>query len=160
MRRYWRGFVVASRFDAGAVFASVIPPQTLYELGGFTTLPSYDFKEFGGDRAALGTGLLAYHFPIWRTPKRIRFLVLPGLSPGIGTGIRAGWTQASSAAARQALLALGGDGITPLSRPTDRIRATADFRLTVLSGAFGFGVSRPIDQPGRWKPYFAWGTSF
>ena len=160
MRQYWHGFVVASRVEAGAVFASVIPPQTLYELGGFTTLPSYEFKEFGGDRAALGTGLLAYHFPIWRTPKRVKFLVLPGLSPGVGTGIRGGWAEASGPAARQALLDLGGDGITPLSRSTDRIRATVDVRLTVLSGAFGVGVSRPIDEPGRWKPFFAWGASF
>src|SRR6185503_19282743 len=133
-RRYWRGFVVASRLDAGAVFASVIPTQQLYELGGYADLPSYGYKEFGGDRAALGTGLLAYHFPVLRRPTRIKSLVLPGLSPGIGVGAAAGWSQASNAAARQALLALGGDGITPLSRPTDRIRATADFRITVLSG--------------------------
>jgi len=159
-RRYWHSFILASRLDAGAVFASIYPPQTLYELGGYATLPSYEYKEFGGDRAALGSTSIAYQFPLWRTPRRIRWLVIPGLSPGITSGIRGGWTEASSDAARQALFALGGDGVTPLSRPTDRIRAIADVRLTVLSGALGFGISRPIDHAGRWKPYFAWGSAF
>jgi hypothetical protein len=159
-RRYWRGFVLAARLDAGAVFASVIPPQTLYEMGGYADLPSYGYKEFGGDRAALGTSLIAYQFPILRTPRRVKFLVLPGISPGVGTGIQGGWAQASSDAARTALLALGGDGVTPLSRPTDRIRATADFRFTLLAGAIGAGFARPIDQPGKWKPFFVLGGTF
>ena len=159
-RRYWRGFVVVSRLDAGAVFASVIPPQQLYEMGGYADLPSYGYKEFGGDRAVLGTGLLAYHFPVLRTPKRVKALVVPGLSPGIGAAVQGGWTQASSGAARAALLALGGDGVTPLSRPTDRIRATADVRFTILSGAAGVGIARAIDQPDRWTPFFGLGLSF
>lgn len=159
-RQYWRGFVVASRLDAGAVFAPVIPPQQLYELGGYADLPSYDYKEFAGDRAALGSALVAYHFPVLRTPRRIWSLVFPGLSPGIGSAVQGGWTAASGSAARQALLALGGDGVTPLSRPTDRIRATADFRLTFMSGALGVGIARAIDQPDAWKPFFGIGLSF
>jgi hypothetical protein len=159
MRQYWRGLVLASRLDAGAVFGSVIPPQVMYEVGGVYDLPSYGYKEFGGDRAVVGRTLAAYHLPIGRTPIRIARLVLPGISPGIGAGIQGGWTDASSSAARAALLALGGDGVTPLSRPTDRVRATADFRLTFLSGAIGFGMSRPIDQAGGWKPFFLWGAS-
>lgn len=159
-RQYWRGIVVASRLDAGAVFGSVLPPQVMYEVGGVYDLASYDYKEFGGDRAAVGRALAAYYLPIGRTPLRIGRLVLPGISPGIGAGIQGGWTDATTNAARDALLALGGDGVTPLSRPTDRVRATADFRLTLLSGAIGFGVSRPVDQPGGWKPFFVWGASF
>lgn len=159
-RRYWSGFVAVSRLDAGAVFASVIPPQQLYELGGYADLPSYEYKEFGGDRAALGSGLLAYHFPFLRTPKRIRDIVVPGLSPGIGAGITGGWTEASNEAARTALLALGGDGVTPLSCPTDRVRATANFRLTIMSGAIGGGIARAIDRPEKWKPFFGMGLSF
>jgi hypothetical protein len=160
MRRYWRGFVLASRVDGGAVFGSNLPPQTLYEMGGYADLPSYGYKEFGGNRAALGAGMIAYQFPVLRTPRRVKFLVIPGLSPGLGGGVQGGWADASSAAARSALLALGGDGVTPLSRPTDRIRATADFRVTFLSGAMGAGFARSIDQPGRWKPFFVWGASF
>ncbi len=75
-------------------------------------------------------------------------------------GIQGGWTDATTEAARSALRSLGGDGITPLSRPTDRVRATADFRVTFLSGALGFGISRPIDQPGEWTPFFVWGAAF
>jgi hypothetical protein len=160
MRQYWRGIVLASRLDAGAVLGSLLPPQVMYEVGGVYDLPSYDYKEFGGDRAAVGRVLTAYHLPLARTPLRLGRLVLPGISPGIGAGIQGGWTAATSDAARGALLALGGDGVTPLSRPTERVRATADFRLTLLSGAIGFGVSRPIDQPGEWKPFFVWGASF
>ena len=160
MRQYWRGIVLASRLDAGAVFGSMLPPQVMYEVGGVFDLPSYEYKEFGGDRAAVGRALAAYYLPVGRTPIRIKRLVLPGISPGIGAGIQGGWTDATSDAARTALLALGGDGVTPLSRPTDRVRATADFRLTFLSGAIGVGMSRPVDQPGEWKPFFVWGASF
>jgi hypothetical protein len=159
-RTYWRGLVFASRVDGGAVFGSTLPPQTLYELGGGLDLPSYRYKEFGGDRAALGRALGAYHFPVLRTPIRLRWLVLPGLSPGIGAGVQGGWAEASSPAARSALLALGGDGVTPLSRPTDGVRATADVRFTLLSGAIGAGFARPIDHAGKWKPFFVWGAAF
>ncbi|MEX2179475.1 MAG: hypothetical protein WD801_12245 [Gemmatimonadaceae bacterium] len=159
-RRYWRGLAFASRVDAGAVFGEELPPQVLYEMGGGLNLPAYGYKEFGGDRAALGRGLVAYQLPIMRAPRRLGALVVPGLGPGIGLGAHAGWTEVSSAAGQAAILALGGDGVIPLSRPTERVRATADLRLTFLSGAIGVGVSRPIDGPGEWKPFFVWGASF
>ena len=159
-RRYWRGFIFASHLDAGAVVGKVIPPQMLYELGGGDNLPSYKYKEFGGDRAALGRGLVAYYFPVLRTPKRVGRLIIPGLSPGIGAGIHGGWTGALSPAARASLLGLGGDGVTPLSSPTGRVRATADFRVTILSGAIGAGIARPVDQNARWRPFFVWGAGF
>lgn len=160
MRHYWHGLAFASRIDAGALFGSVLPPQVMYEIGGVHDLPSYEYKEFGGDRAAVGRALAAYYLPFARSPLRIGRLVLPGISPGIGMGIQGGWTDATTDAARSALLSLGGDGVTPLSRPTERVRATADFRVTFLSGALGFGISRPIDQPGEWKPFFVWGAAF
>jgi hypothetical protein len=160
IRRYWRGVVLASRVDAGMVFGPVLPPQMLYELGGGLDLPSYKYKEFGGDRAALGRALAAYHFPILRTPRRVWQLVLPGISPGIGAGVQGGWAEVSSDAARRAMLGLGGDGVTPISRPTDGIRATADVRFTILSGAVGAGFARPLDHQGKWKPFFVWGAAF
>lgn len=153
MRRFWHGVVLASRVDAGVVLGSVLPPQVMYELGGSHDLPSYDYKEFGGDRAALGRGLIAYHFPVLRTPIRLAGIVLPGLSPGIGAGAQGGWAEASSPAARDALLLLG-------SSPTQRIRASADFRFTLLAGAIGAGFARPIDEQGPWKPFFVWGAAF
>ena len=85
--------------------------------------------------------------------------MLPGLSPGLGAGAQGGWTEASSSAARTALLALG-DGLTTISSPTRRVRATVDLRLTLLSGAIGFGMARPVDHADRWKPFFLWGAAF
>ena len=159
-RQYWHGVAFSTRLDAGAVTARVIPPQALFEMGGGMELPSYGYKEFGGDRAALGRGLAAYYFPVLRRPMRLGRLILPGVSPGIGFGAQAGWTEASSAAARAALLTLGGDGVTPLSRPTGKVRSTIDARLTLLSGALGFGMARPVDEGGRWRPFFVWGAAY
>ena len=159
-RRYWRGLALASRVDGGVIVSDDPPPQSLYELGGGLSLPAYGYKEFAGDRAALGRALLAYQLPVLRAPVRVARFVFPGLSPGIGTGVQSGWAEASTDPARRALLALGGDGITSVSRPTERVRATLDARITVLSGAIGAGLARPIDHAGRWKPFFVWGASF
>lgn len=161
-RRYWRGLIFASRVDGGAVFGggSTLPPQVMYELGGGADLPSYSYKEFGGDRAALGRGIVAYYFPVLRTPRRMGRLMIPGISPGLGAGVHGGWADASSAPARTALLGLGGDGVTPLSRPSGRVRATADLRVTLLSGVIGAGIARPVDHSGAWRPFFVWGAGF
>jgi hypothetical protein len=153
MRTYWRGVVLASRIDGGAVFGSVLPPQVMYEMGGVRDLPSYSYKEFGGDRVAIGRALVAYHFPVLRSPVRLGPIMLPGISPGIGAGVQGGWAEASTPAAETALQILG-------SVPTERIRATADVRFTLLGGALGAGFARTIDQPGRWKPFFVWGAAF
>ena len=153
MRTYWRGLVLASRIDGGAVIGSVLPPQVMYEMGGVRDLPSYAYKEFGGDHVAIGRALVAYHFPTLRSPIRLGPIVLPGISPGMGAGVQGGWTEASTPAARTALQQLG-------SVPTERIRATADLRFTILSGAIGAGFARTLDQPGRWKPFFVWGAAF
>ncbi len=149
-RRYWHGVAFASRVDAGAIRGAPLPPQVMYELGGVRDLPSYTYKEFGGDRAAIGRGLASYQFPVLRTPFRFGPIVIPGLSPGIAAGAQAGWAEASTDAARAALLALG-------STPTGRVRATADVRFTLLSGALGVGLARPVDRAGPWKPFFVWG---
>ena len=159
-RRYWHGLIFATRLDGGAVVGSVLPPQTLYEIGGGDNLPSYGYKAFGGDRAAIGRGMVAYQFPVLRAPRRLGPLVIPGLSPGLGAGIHGGWAGIASTAARTGLLALGGDGITPLSAATERVRATADIRLTFLSGAMGGGIARPVDHPARWRPFFVMGAAF
>ena len=152
-RTYWHGVVFASRIDAGTVIGDELPPQLLYELGGSMSLPSYEYKEFGGDRAAIGRAMAGYHFPVLRTPRRIGFLMIPGLAPGVAAGVQSGWAEAASPSGRAALQRLG-------SVPTQRVRATADYRLTFLSGALGVGMARPIDQAGRWKPFFFWGSSF
>ncbi|HJQ20516.1 MAG TPA: hypothetical protein VJ867_09230 [Gemmatimonadaceae bacterium] len=159
-REYWHGLVFASNGQAGAILGANPPPQAMYEIGGSDQLPGYGYKEFGGDRAAIGSGLIAYHLPVLRKPFTLGMLVVPGISPGVGAGIHGAWTEISSAAARRAILALSGDGVTPLSRPTDGVRATADVRFTLLSGAIGFGLARAIDHPDGWSPFFGFGLSF
>ena len=152
-RKFWRGVVFASRIDAGTVIGDNLPPQVLYELGGAMSLPSYEYKEFGGDRAAIGRAMAGYAFPVLRTPRRLGFFVIPGLAPGVAAGVQSGWAEASSASGRAALARLG-------SVPTTGVRATADYRLTFLSGAMGVGMARPIDKAGKWEPFFVWGASF
>ena len=63
----------------------------------------------------------------------------------------------SSDAAEKALLELGStlepqsSKMVPLSRPTGGMRASAEFLATFFSGALALGVTRPIDQAGKWK---------
>ena len=39
----------------------------------------------------------------------------------------------------------------PISRPTNGVRASAEFLLTFFNGALAAGVTRVIDRPGPWK---------
>jgi hypothetical protein len=63
----------------------------------------------------------------------------------------------SNAAAQSALVELGTaiDPVTgisiPVSRPTNGVRASAEFLLTFFNGALGAGVARAIDTRGAWK---------
>jgi len=158
-RRYWHGLLFASRVDGGIVTGDVLPPQVMYEVGGGLNLPAYEYKEFGGDRAAAGRALVAYYLPFMRAPKRFGRLILPGLSPGIGAGINGGWAEVSNAAASTAMSQLVG-GVAPIPTGTGRVRASADVRLTVLSGLLGFGMARPLDHQDGWKFFFVWGAGY
>jgi hypothetical protein len=159
-RRELGPFQLYARGDAGTLLGSPAP-QAMFEIGGDLGLSGYDYKEFAGDRAALVRTLLGYTLPILRAPIRLpSALVLPGLAPGLAAGIHGGWTEVSSPAAREALLELGTttdaeSGLpVPLSRPTNGMRASAEFLVTFFSGALALGVTRPIDQTARWK--FTW----
>jgi hypothetical protein len=154
-RRELGPFQLFSRGDAGTLLGSP-QPQAMFELGGDLGLAGFDYKEFAGDRAALVRTVLGYTFPILRAPIRLpSALVLPGIAPGVAAGIHGGWTEVSSDAARAALLALGTrmteSGPVPLSRPTDGMRASAEFLVTFFSGALAVGVTRPIDEASKWK---------
>jgi len=157
VRREIGPFQLYARGDAGTLLGTPAP-QVMFELGGDLGLSGYDYKEFAGDRAALVRAVLGYTLPILRAPIRLpSALILPGLAPGFAAGIHGGWTEVSNAAARQALLDLGATvesetGIaTPLSSPTGGMRASAELLVTFFSGAVALGVTRPIDQAGRWK---------
>ncbi len=146
-----------ARADGGTLLGKPAP-QVLFELGGNEGLTAYDYKEFAGDNAALVRAVLGYTLPILRAPMRLPGrLILPGLAPGVAAGIHGGWAEISGPAAQRALLELGTsiDTVTglpvPISRPTDGVRASAEFLFTVFNGAAAVGVTRVIDRHGPWK---------
>ncbi|MGI9140443.1 MAG: hypothetical protein ACR2GJ_04975 [Gemmatimonadaceae bacterium] len=156
-RREIGPFQLYARADAGTLIGDPVP-QAMFEIGRSEGLRSYGYKEFGGDRAALGRAVVGYTFPFLRAPIRLPArLILPGLAPGLAAGIHAGWAGVSGPAAEAALLELGATVdpttgvLVPLSRPTEGVRASAEFLVTFFSGALGVGVTRPIDRAGPWR---------
>jgi hypothetical protein len=157
VRREIGPFQLYARGDAGTLLGGVVP-QAMFEIGGAEGLTAYGYKEFAGDRAALGRAVLGYTLPLLRAPIHLPSnLIVPGIAPGIAAGIHAGWTELSNAAAEQALVELGtstdpATGSTvPISRETDGVRASAEFLLTFFNGALSAGVTRVIDTHGPWK---------
>jgi hypothetical protein len=152
-RRYLGPVTIASRLDAGAVLSDDPPPQTIFELGGMSgRLSGYGYKEFAGDRAAVGRVYAAYGFPIFRAPRRAGRWLIPAPAPGIAAGIDAGWAELSSPAAHAAVLAMGdGTEANAVSRETGRIRSTVSVGLTFFSNSLHVGMARPIDQRAPWR---------
>jgi hypothetical protein len=161
-RHHWGQLSVGAHADGGVVAGGAPPPQTLFELGGVETLPGYDYKEFGGDRAALFRTFASVRFPIWRSPVRVfRRLFIPGLGPGIGASVQGGWTEISSSGARHAVDALGaGWSEVPVSRSTDGVRATVGVGLTLFSDIVHLGVARPVDDAAPWRLVIGFGQLF
>jgi hypothetical protein len=156
-RREIGPFQLYARADGGTLLGKAAP-QVMFELGGDEGLTAYGYKEFAGDNAALARAVLGYTFPFLRAPIRLPSqLIVPGLAPGVAAGIHGGWTEVSNAAAQRALLELGTitDPVSglpvPLSRPTDGVRASAEFLFTLFNGAAAMGVTRVIDRRGPWK---------
>lgn len=161
-RKYWGPVTIEGDVDAGAVWGDTIPPQQLFELGGNDVLPSYDYKEFAGDRAGLVRFNAFYNFPVWRSPHRLwRTLFVPGLSPGLAAGVQGGWTDVTDAAAELAVSRLGaGWSATPVSRPSNGLRSTVGLRLTFFSGLVHVGIARPMDHRASWRFIGGFGRSF
>jgi len=156
-RREVGPFQLYARGDAGTLLGKPAP-QVLFELGGDEGLTAYGYKQFAGDNAALGRAVLGYTFPLLRAPIQLPSrLFVPGLAPGVAAGIHAGWAEISGPAAQRALLELGTtiDPTTSLpvtlSRPTNGVRASAEFLFTLFNGAAALGVTRVIDTHGPWK---------
>jgi hypothetical protein len=146
-----------ARVDAGTNFGAPLP-QTMFELGSGEGLTAYGYKEFAGDRAALARAVLGYTLPVLRAPMHFpSHLIVPGLAPGFAAGIHAAWTDVSSPSAQRALEELGTTTnpatglLVPVSRPTDGIRASAEFLFTLFNGALAAGFTRVIDTHGAWK---------
>jgi hypothetical protein len=161
-RRAFGPFLYAAQLDAGALTGDSMPPQQLFELGENQNLPGYGYKEFAGNQAVILRGLAMYPFPLWRAPLRLGRLVLPGIAPTISFGAQSGWADATNDAARSAIARLGTVGTPvlgfptgipgmPVSRPTDGIKTSVDFRLRFFGGAVSIGVARATDRHQSWK---------
>jgi hypothetical protein len=156
-RREIGPFQLFAHGDAGTLLGTAAP-QVLFELGGDEGLTAYDYKEFAGDNAALGRAVVGYTLPFLQAPIHLPSrLIIPGLAPGLAAGIQAGWTEISGPAAQEALIELGTQinpatgAVEPLSRPTNGVRASAEFLFTLFNGALSAGIARPIDTHGAWK---------
>jgi hypothetical protein len=161
-RRYLGPLTVAAHADGGGVVSRGLPPQQLFELGGASSLPGYEYKEFAGDRAAIFRSFASYRLRLWHTPRRIfRTLYLPPVAPGIGVRAAGGWTELSSDAARAAVLALGdGWSDVPISRPTAGVRATVGAGLTLFSDLVNVGFVRAVDHAAPWRFVVGFGPRF
>ena len=161
-RHHWGPISLGAHADGGLVVASAPPPQTLFELGGYETLPGYDYKVFAGDRAALFRTFASFRFPIWRTPVRIfRNLYIPGIGPGIGASAQGGWTEISSAAVQRSVDALGAGWSTePISVATGGMRATVGAGITLFSDLVHIGFARPVDRSAPWRFVAGFGPAF
>lgn len=156
-------FTLLGRADGGIVAGPVIPPQQLFEIGTTEGLLAYDYKQFGGDRAAVVQGEVLYALPFWNAPLRLGGLVLPSPAPALAAGLQSGWAGAPAASARRALIALGSrvDPATnvvvrdsagipiPASSPTNGVRTSADLILRFFGGAAGAGIARSFDPGAR-----------
>jgi hypothetical protein len=156
-RRELGPFQIYARGDAGTLFGSVVP-QALFELGSDEGLSAFGYKEFAGDRAALGRVVVGYTLPILRAPIHLPSrLIVPGVAPGIAAGIHSAWTEISNQSAQSALIGLGtvmdpnNGNVVPVSRATDGVRSSAEFLLTFFNGAVAAGIARQIDTRGQWK---------
>jgi hypothetical protein len=158
-------FVFAARGDVGIVTGSRIPPQQLFELGRYQNLPGYADKEFAGSRAAVLRASAIYTTKYLRNPIRVgRNLWLPAIAPGFSVGVQSGWTDAPTAAAREAMAGLipGYDPLllaswVPVSVPTGRVRASVTAGMRFFGNAFFLGMTRPVDQAAPWKALVGFG---
>jgi len=161
-RKYWGPVSIAMHADGGVLLGDHPPPQTLFELGGNELLPGYEYKQFAGDRAALFRSFASYRFSLWRRPMHFwRNYFIPGFGPGLAVSAQGGWTELSSAGARQAVVQLGdGWSATPVSEATNGMRATVGAGMTLFSDIMHIGVARPVDRAAPWKFVAGFGATF
>ncbi|HSJ23559.1 MAG TPA: hypothetical protein VK929_02670 [Longimicrobiales bacterium] len=149
-RRMLGRWTLGLRGDAGIMLTpgdAEPVPQALFELGTSADLPGFAYKEFVGDRAALGRGTIMYTLPIFNAPIRLGSFWLPAPAPSPSVGLQVGWTDA--AAETQQLMDRFGWGTS------DGARAAVDLRLRFFGGSVNIGAARPLDSDGRWR--FVWG---
>jgi hypothetical protein len=167
-RRSLGPLVLIARGDVGLVTGTRIPPQQLFEMGRYQNLPGYEDKEFAGSRAAALRASAIYTSPFLRNPVRVgRALWLPAINPGVSVGVQSGWADAPTAAAREAVLRLtpGYDPnslalVRPVSRPTERVRASVTAGFRFFGNALFVGATRPVDQAASWRTLVGFGQAW
>jgi hypothetical protein len=185
-----RRWTFATRLDAGEVrgvgeapvpfdsagasrpfsLRGTIPTQQLFEMGGASTLPGYEYKEFAGNQMALLRGIAMFRLNILQSPIRFTQRVwLPEPSPALSFSIQSGWTGASNQDARDAITRLGprylGDTLAlasyaPASTLTGNARTTIAVGVRFFGGTIGVVVARPVDRAAPWKLQLAAGQLF
>ncbi|MDQ6611009.1 MAG: hypothetical protein M3Y64_01140 [Gemmatimonadota bacterium] len=165
--RHTRGALSYSgRFVAAAVVTRQVLPQQILEFGENEGLQGYSYKEFGGDRAVLGGGGVAYQLPFLRAPIRLgkwskwlSKIYFPGVAPSLEVGVEGGWSVALAQSTRSALAQFGtrfdalASSTVPATRPTSGARSTASATFSVFGGALGIGIAHPLDRVGRASPW-------
>jgi hypothetical protein len=146
-RRNYRSLTFAARLDGGVLLGEEPPPQQLFELGTTQNLLGYGYKEFVGNRAAVGRVLAMYHLPVLRAPLRLGRFVIPGPSPALAAGAQGAWSELHGSGAIRA----HADLLAPHSRPTEGIRTSVTIGLRVVGDAIGLGFARPVDRGGPWR---------
>jgi hypothetical protein len=162
-RAEWGPVLFGERVNAGIVTAPRdLPPQQLFEMGGSSRLSAYSYKQFAGDRAAIGTAGANYIFPMFRTLRLPgAYSKLPPLAPGIGAGVEMGWTALSNNAARAAILAMSDPQTgVPLSVATDGLRGSAGVGFTLFSGLVHVGVAHSFDSGAKWRGAVGLGSTY
>jgi hypothetical protein len=149
------------RLDAGIVGGASIPPQQLFELGGPQDLAGYLYKQFAGDRAAIGSAGASYLFPAtrgWRVPASPRWL--PAIAPGLSAGAQFGWTSLSSGAASSVLELDPARSSMPISVATDGVRGSAGAGFSFFSGLVHLGAAHAFDRGASWRWVAGFGTRY
>ena len=161
-RQYAGPLSLGAHANFGAVIGAHPPPQQLFELGGNELLPGYRFKQFAGDRAALFRTFIGYRFGVWQKPIALfRRIYVPGVSPGLVASVQGGWAEISSPGAALSVRALGVDTAgSPLSTPTNGMRATVGGGVSFFSNLLHIGVARPVDHAAPWRAVIGFGTLF
>ena len=147
-RKYFGPFSLAAHADGGVVFGDRRRRNSCSSSAETRRCPATSTRSspaiaprcFECSRA---TGSISGKRPIrvWRN------LLLPGVSPGIGVERRRAAGPSCRRRARCAARSFGStpDG-SPLSAPTDGVRATVGGGLTLFSDLLHVGVARPIDH--------------
>jgi hypothetical protein len=143
--------VASAKVEGGAVLGDNVPAQHLFEIGGSEHLPGYNYKEFAGDRAAIGRAKLQFYFGIWRRPIDLDRFQLPAPDPALYASVQSGWTDARESGTREAMARLRPDEAPLLT--TGGGLTTVAFGLELFGGYIRIGTARAVDRREEWRTF-------